>query len=198
MSPPTCECGCGTTVREGRRFVQGHNLPNLNGRMPAGAWQPGAAPALKHGLRTREPSADALDPVLDAVVAELAPGLPAPLIDPATGDVAAWARETVWSLAVLKLIVVRCSRYLAQHGHEDERGRLRPEVEALGRATQRYRSALADEAMTLRSRIRANLDHTRTASVASAMSEPDPERRARLLREAGVDLDYIEEEPDHA
>ena len=180
VSPPSCECGCGAAVREGRRFLRGHNLPNLNGEMPAGAWQPGAAPALRHGLRTRRPSADALDPALDAVLADLADVLPAPLLDPGTGEVAAWARETVWSLAVLKLIVVRCSRYLAQHGHEDERGRLRPEVDALGKAAQRYRSALSDEAMTLRSRIRAGLDHAQTVSLAELMAQDhELERRER-------------------
>lgn len=176
--------------RDGRR-MNPRSLANL--RPGAGAWRPGASPHLKHGLDTRRPSAEALDPALDAVIAELQPGLPAPLLDEA-GEVAAWARETVWSLAVLKLIVLRASRYIAQHGEVDDRGRLRPELEGLRKATESYRRALDGEAMTLRSRLRAELDNTRRASVAQAMSEPDPVRRRALYREAGLELEAHEDE----
>ncbi len=43
--------------------------------------------------------------------------------------------------------------------------------------------------MSPRSRARLGVDLARTADLATAMSEPDPERRAALLREAGVELD---------
>jgi hypothetical protein len=41
--------------------------------------------------------------------------------------------------------------------------------------------------MTPRSRARLGLDLSRTVDLATAMSEPDDERRAELLREAGLD-----------
>ena len=164
-------------------------LANL--RPGAGAWQPGAAPNLKHGLRTRNPPVEEVEPHLAAVLADLEPLVPDPLKDEA-GDVLPWARESVWTLGVLKLGVVRCLRFLAQHGEQDERGRLRPENEQLGQATLRYRRALAEEAMTLRSRLQAGLDLARTRAIdpstalSLAAQESDPEARRRLLERAGV------------
>ncbi len=40
--------------------------------------------------------------------------------------------------------------------------------------------------MTPRSRAKLGLDLARAADLATAMSEPDPVKRERLLREAGV------------
>lgn len=151
----------------------------------AGAWKPGATPNLKHGLRTRQPAAEAIDPVLDQVIADLQPAVPEPLRDGA-GGIAAWAKESVWTLGILKLGIVRCLRFLAQNGETDGRGRWRPENEALGKATERYRRALRDEAMTLRSRLEAGLDIARTADISVALSERDPERKAKLMTEVGL------------
>ncbi|MFN8131641.1 MAG: hypothetical protein U0R70_08840 [Solirubrobacteraceae bacterium] len=102
------------------------------------------------------------------------------------GGVAAWAMESIETLLLLKWHVVMGARYLALHGHVDEKGRERPEVEMHGKKIDRYRRALADEAATLRSRVAGGLDLARTVDLASAMSERDPERRARLLEEAGL------------
>ena len=41
--------------------------------------------------------------------------------------------------------------------------------------------------MTPKSRAKLGLDLQRTVDLASAMSEPDAERRAELLREAGIE-----------
>ena len=41
--------------------------------------------------------------------------------------------------------------------------------------------------MTVPSHMRSGFDAARTIDLASAMSEPDDERRAELLREAGLD-----------
>ena len=41
--------------------------------------------------------------------------------------------------------------------------------------------------MTVPSHMRSGLDAARTIDLATAMSEPDDERRAELLREAGLD-----------
>lgn len=158
----------------------------------AGRWQPGAKPALRHGLRTRQPRPEEVEPVLGQVLEDLKPLVPEPLKDHA-GEILPWARESVWALGVLKLGIVRCLRYLAQHGETDERGRWRKENDELRKATVSYRQALSEEAMTLRSRIRAGVDVARGVDIATALSEPDPHRRRLLMREAGVPLD---EEPE--
>lgn len=62
------------------------------------------------------------------------------------------------------------------------------DLEGQSKVTDRYHRALEREALTLRSRV-ASLGVTRRVSVAQAMSEPDPDRRRALMREAGVDLD---------
>jgi hypothetical protein len=51
----------------------------------------------------------------------------------------------------------------------------------------RYQRSLERLAMTVPSHMRSGLDAARTIDLASAMSEPDDERRAELLREAGLD-----------
>lgn len=50
--------------------------------------------------------------------------------------------------------------------------------------------------MTPRSRAKLGLDMARAADLATAMSEEDPQRRAELLREAGVPVDADAEEAD--
>lgn len=76
--------------------------------------------------------------------------------------------------------------YLSNYGHTDSRGRFRPEVDALGKATTRLLGALERLGMTPAGRARLGLDLARTADLATAMSEPDPERRAALMAEAGI------------
>lgn len=61
------------------------------------------------------------------------------------------------------------------------------EVEArLRREALDYAESLG---MTPRSRARLGLDMARTADLANAMSEEDPQRRAELMREAGVPME---------
>ena len=127
--------------------------------------------------------------MLDSVIEDLASRVP---VRDENDDVPAWLREMAWSAAVKKLIVIRCARYLAQHGETDERGRWRPENDGLRKATESYERALERLAMTVPSHARAGLDFQRTVDLATAMSEPDDERRVELMREAGVD---IEEHP---
>ena len=150
----------------------------------AGQWQPGSAPALKSGLRSRNPSPEAIDPVLDLVLDDLETKVP---IRDEHGQVPPWLREMAWSAAIAKLQVIRCSRYLARHGDTDAQGRLRPEVEALSKTNDRYQRSLERLAMTVPSHMRSGLDAARTIDLATAMSEPNHERRAELLREAGLD-----------
>jgi hypothetical protein len=93
-------------------------------------------------------------------------------------------REMAWSVAIAKLQVIRCSRFLAKHGDVDPQGRLRPEVEALSKTNDRYQRSLERLAMTVPSHMRSRVDAARAIDLASAMCEEDPTRRAELLREA--------------
>lgn len=153
-----------------KRQRQLANLPNVRGEAPAGAWRPGTAPNLKHGLRTRHPSADVIDPVLDQVEADLEARVPDRDAD---GQVPAWNREMLFSLAVAKLQVIRCSRFLAQHGETDGRGNLRPEVEQLSRVNERYQRSLDRMAMTITSRARLGVDVQRGFDLARHWAEQD-------------------------
>jgi hypothetical protein len=167
-----------------KRRRQLENLPNLRGEPTPGSWMPGGAPALKSGLRSRNPPAEVIDPILDAVIDDLEAKVP---VRDEHGQVPAWLREMAWSAAIAKLQVIRCSRYLAQYGDTDAQGRLRPEVEALSKTNDRYQRSLERLAMTVPSHMRSGLDAARTIDLASALSEPDPERRKQLLAEAGID-----------
>ena len=162
---------------------QAKQLANLRKGSAPGEGE-GNANALRHGLRTVRPSAAALGPAVAAVVAELEPALPTPLRDPDTGAVAPWARETVHALAVMKVGLLRAERWIA---NEEDHGRPvdLAVLEQQSKLVARYRQALAEEAMTLRSRIEAGIDAMRAVDLATAMSEPDPAIRGELLRRAG-------------
>jgi hypothetical protein len=157
-------------------------LANL--RPGAGAWKPGSAPQLRHGLRTRKPPPEVIDPVLDRVLDDLEARVP---IKGSDGEVPPWLRELAWSAAIKKLQIVRCARFLAQNGETDERGNYRRENELLTKATDAYERSLERLAMTVDRYLKAGLDLARGIDLASAMSEPDPDRRAELLRQAGID-----------
>jgi hypothetical protein len=166
-------------------------LANL--RPGAGAWKPGqASPAgATHGLRTRPPERGSaawkrqiLSPAADEIVEALADGAP---VRDAAGDVPIHDRIAIEAAALLLIQVRRASAWLGTNGDTDSRGNLRPEVDALGRATERLFKALDRLGMTPASRARLGLALARTADLATAMSEPDAERRAELMREAGVD-----------
>jgi hypothetical protein len=176
--------------RDGRTMSPA-SLANL--KPGAGRWREGASPALKHGLRSRIPSAEVLDPVLDEVERDLAAKVPD---RDASGDVPLWNREMLWSLAVAKLQVIRCARFLAQHGEVDERGRFRPENDGLRKANESYQRSLERMAMTVPSRARTGADIARGLDPATALSaaarEPDPElRRALLVRADLIDGEEV-------
>lgn len=159
------------------------NLPNLRGEASPGSWKPGqVSPTLKHGLRSRRPSAEVIDPILDDVLDDLAQRVP---IRDEQGEVPGWLREMAWSAAISKLQVIRCSRWLAQHGETDERGRLRPEVEMLDRVNARYQTALARLAMDVPSHLKAGLDLAQGRSLIEQMAD----ERERQDREGRVDED---------
>ncbi len=99
----------------------------------AGAWQPGASPNLRHGLTSRQPSRLTLDPIAREIEDALAADLP---LKDADGGVPAPDRFVVELAAIAMLRVRRCAAYLELHGDVDDRGRLRPEFEAFGKAIE--------------------------------------------------------------
>lgn len=66
------------------------------------------------------------------------------------------------------------------------KGSVRPAVELERTLRREASSYLAELGMTPKARAALGLDLARTVDLATAMSEPDPERRAELMREAGV------------
>lgn len=153
-----------------RRARQLANLPNLRGEPTSGSWQPGAAPHMKHGLTSRRPSALALGPIADEIHAALTAD--APLRDE-DGDVPRADRYAVELAALALLRVRRVEGFLATHGTEDERGRLRPEVEGAGRAVDAAMKALDRLGMTPSGRLRLGLTIAKTRDLASEMSGGD-------------------------
>jgi len=112
----------------------------------------------------------------------------APLRDSA-GEVPIHDRLAIEAAAVDEIIVRRCFAYLVNQGFEDSRGNLRPEVEGLGRANERLTNKLDRLGMTPAGRAKLGLNLARTADLATAMSERDPDRRAELMAQAGVPID---------
>jgi len=77
--------------------------------------------------------------------------------------------------------------YLAARGYLDGKGNVRPAAELAGRMRREAADYLDALGMTPKSRAKLGLDLARTTDLATAMSEPDDERRAELLAEAGID-----------
>jgi Phage terminase, small subunit len=79
---------------------------------------------------------------------------------------------------------------IGAHGVLVERGRrkgqVRPAVELEARLRREAAGYLAELGMTPKARAALGVDLARTVDLATAMSEQDPERRAALMREAGV------------
>ena len=169
-----------------KRAKQLANLPNLRGEPTAGSWRPGASPALEHGLRSRRPGPAVLDPLLAEIEAALAEDLP---IKDANGDVPAPDRSSGARGATRSRSAQRRSAFLALHGDGDERGNLRPAFLELGKAVEHAARMLDRLGCSPRARAALGLDLARATDLATAMSEPDPERKRRLMSEAGVPLE---------
>lgn len=142
-------------------------LENL--RPGAGAWPPGATPHLKHGLRTRRPDrvllGTAANEITEALEAQV------PLRGP-DGRVLPEFTTAIESAALQLLVVRRVLGYLLNQGWEDERGRLRPEVEGLERANARLRVHLDGLGATPASYAKLGFDVARTgATLAEQLAE---------------------------
>ena len=78
------------------------------------------------------------------------------------------------------------TEYVYEHGMFGDGGKVLPATELLEKSAMRIAHLLDRMGMSPTSRAKLGLDLARTADLAQAMSEPDPERRANLLRSAGV------------
>lgn len=121
-----------------------------------------------------------------AIAAELA--VEAPVRGP-DGGLPVYDREAVRQLARCLVRLDDVGAYLDQHGVLDRRGKERSAARAERRLRGEAARWLAALGMTPTARARLGLDLARAADLATAMSEPDPVRRAAMLRQAGVDVE---------
>ncbi len=154
-------------------------------------WEPGASPALRHGLRSRAPSKVVLDPIVREIEEALAADLP---LKNADGSVPAADRFAVELAAIALLRVRRVSAYLELQGDTDDRGNLRPELDGLGKAIENAARMLDRLGCSPRARAALGVDVARMAQagadpatlLSAAQAESDPALRARLLERAGL------------
>ena len=155
-------------------------LANLR---PTPSAQPGNRLAVQHGgyaAIARDRLEEKQRQVFDALSAD------APLRD-ATDELPRHDGAQVALLAEVLCRLDDVNAYLAARGYLDERGNVRPAAELAGRMRREASDYLDALGMTPKSRAKLGLDLARTTDLATAMSEPDDERRAELLREAGID-----------
>ncbi len=78
------------------------------------------------------------------------------------------------------------AEWLDKHGPLDAKGNPRPALGKLESLSNSLMKGLGQLGLTTRSRAELGLSIARTVDLATAMSERDPERRADLLRQAGL------------
>jgi hypothetical protein len=110
----------------------------------------------------------------------------APVRDQA-GDLPAADEATVELAARAVCRVRRVDAWCDLHGYLDERtGDVKPAVRYLEEATRTANRLLGSLGMNPRERAKLGLTLQRSIDLASAMAEPDSDRRAELLAEAGI------------
>jgi len=107
----------------------------------------------------------------------------------ANGDLPVYDRALVRLLAQALCRLEDVTPWLDKHGAFDRRGKPRSALRWEARLRREVAGYLDAMGMTPKARARLGVDLARTADLASAMSEPDPERRKRLMAEAGVEDD---------
>jgi hypothetical protein len=135
--------------------------------------------AVRNGLRTKQPGARFVEPI----VAELREAAAETIGYTAADDPALRA------VAVQLLIVERSAAFLAEHGTVDpETGKLRPELPAIGQAAERALRMLGDVGLTMGGRSKLGLDVARARLAAAAEADMAAGRRlAAQLGEGSAD-----------
>ena len=118
-----------------------------------------------------------------AIAAELATAAPVRASD---GALPVHDQEVVRLLARTLCRLDDVSKYLDRVGALDRKGKLRSAARAEQRLTSQATKLLSALGMTPSSRVKLGLALAKTADLATAMSEPDPSKRERLLVEAGL------------
>jgi len=106
-----------------------------------------------------------------------------------SGDLPIYDRALVRLLAQSLCRLEDVTPWLDKHGAFDRRGKPRSALRwerLLRKEAAEYLDAMG---MTPKARARLGVDLARTADLATAMSEPDPERRKRLMADAGLEDD---------
>lgn len=98
-------------------------------------------------------------------------------------------REAVRQLARCLCRLDDVGAWLDKYGPLDRRGKERSAARAERRLRGEAARWLDKLGMTPTARAKLGLDLAKAADLATAMSEPDPQRRAELLRQAGVEPD---------
>ncbi len=156
-----------------------------------GAAKPGNSRAVTHRLGTR--LAVNHPPDVQEVYEALAASAP---VRDAEGDLPAYDVAAV-ELIALRLAKIRYGHaWVDEHGWFDAEGELRPIVSSLAQWERQLTEQLDRMGMTAAGRARLGLDLARTTDLATAMSEPNDEKRAELLRQAGVVDSTAEEVED--
>jgi hypothetical protein len=135
----------------GKRRMHPNSLANL--RPGSHPWQPGVAPRLVHGERTRRPQrSPEWSPAVRLSIADLEGRVGGELLTE-DGELQPWAVPSVEAVAVLRVALARAERHVTDL---EARGLHKLEHDDLvTRVAERYHRALYREALTLRSRIEA-------------------------------------------
>lgn len=149
----------------------------------AGAWQPGKATNLKSGWRTRRPDRVLLGEAAAEIVAALEDQVP---LRGADGEMLPAFTTAVEAAALSLITVKRILGFLMNKGWEDERGRMRPEVEHLERANVRLFGMLDRLGATPTAYARLGYDTARTVDLARDMAEDAERERQERDEEGGV------------
>lgn len=157
-------------------------LANLKPPTPA---PKGHQRGLKHGAHAPVPPAR-LDAKTEAIYAELAGDAPVRGPD---GELPRYDRHAVLMLADCLCRLDGIREWLGPRSVVSRKGRVRSVVRHEARLRREAREWMDELGMTPRSRAKLGVDLARTADLATAMSEPDPERRRRLMADAGLDVE---------
>lgn len=168
-----------------KRHKPGRHPNSLANLRPAPPAAKGNQLSKSHGARAQVPESRlaAKARAIEAEVADTAPvraqggGLPA--------HDAMLVRLLARALCRLEDVEV----WIDEHGAIDRRGRPRSVLRWEARLRREVAGYLDALGMTPKARVKLGVDLARQADLAQAMSEPDLERRRRLMREAGVEED---------
>lgn len=157
-----------------------NSLANL--KPGAGAWRKGeSSPALKHGLRSRNVGPLLLDERTKSIADALGDSVPMRGPD---GEVLPQFRAVLQPVALMAVQIDRCRAYLAAHGTTNERGRWRPENDALDRKLASYIAALDRLGATPTSLAKLGLNVAQGFDLAQHWAAEDAAERAAAAGDA--------------